>query len=269
MDQSNKKRVRTLTALQPNAGIRAQYKKQIKALLKEMNDSFLYWLLSEYKKQENKIVQDSATDDIFKRHKELSKRWRTRWDKETNKFVLRFIEKSQKDAKFRITRRFKNVGISVDIKNNSRVTAVTKALINDNVNLIKTISSNYLDQVFGIVMRGVANGANVNFIKREILKRYDISERRANFIANDQSFKANQAIQRSYDEQLGIKKGVWVHRGGLKTSRYTHYKMNGKEFDLTGDNKGLYDSDVDRNVMPAELYGCRCTYHPVLPDNLK
>lgn len=64
---------------------------------------------------------------------------------------------------------------------------------------------------------------------------------------------------------LGFEKATWIHVPGEFTSRQTHIKFNGREFDLT---EGLFDTDVERNVFPAELWYCRCIMRGIIPAEL-
>ncbi len=259
--------MQTLSNLNTSASLTAEYKREMDKLLKEMKKSVDYWLLLKYRENEDAIVQDSVFSSIDDQFNKLYSRWYRVYERFANKFAPKFIRRVTHDTRTRITQEFRKSGFKISrFANNKQYTNIANALVTENVNLIKTIASQYLDQVQGIVMRGITNGHDVKLIQKELKKRYDITERRANFIASDQTHKATQAIQRTCDSQLGITQGVWVHRAGDKSSRLTHQKMDGKVFDL---NKGLYDSDVKRDVLPAELWGCRCTYHRVLPDLLR
>lgn len=261
------KNLQTLSNLNTSASLTAQYKKEMDKLLKEMKRNVNYWLLKTYGKHEEAITQDSAFSSVDEQFNKLYTRWYKIYERFAKRFAPSFIKSVTHDTRTRITREFKNSGFKISrFANNRHYTNVANALVTENVNLIKTIATQYLDNVQGIVMRGISMGHDVKFIQQALKDRYDITERRANFIASDQTHKATQAIQRTCDEQLGITQGVWVHRAGSKSSRLTHQKMAGKLFDL---NKGLYDSDVKRDVLPAELWGCRCTYHRVLPDLLR
>ena len=261
-----KKKIKTLTALQVNAGIRAAYRKELEKQLQDMHNSVIYWLLATYKQEEPKIAQDGVFESITERFNWLKKRWMSAWNKFASLSAKRFVTKTKKDAEIRINNSFKKAGVSLAVKNTHALSAVSKSLIAENVKLIKTIPQQYLDDVYGIVMRGIQQGNNVRQINKEIKSRYQISERRAKTIAIDQSNKAIQAIQRTNDLDLGITKGKWRHHGGQKTSRLTHARFDGQEFDLTGPDKGLYDSDVGHRVLPGELWNCRCTYLRVIPE---
>lgn len=54
-----------------------------------------------------------------------------------------------------------------------------------------------------------------------------------------------------------------VHIPSAKMSRETHKNFDGKKFDL---NKGMYDPDVRKWIMPGELINCNCRFKLVLPE---
>ena len=158
----------------------------------------------------------------------------------------------------------KDAGFTVKMKASTRaMNDVERALLLENYNIIKSIPQQYITEVTGLVMRSASTGRDVEFLADELHKRYEITRRRAEFIARDQSNKATEALKRVQDKELGITEGIWVHVPGKKTSRHTHQLMNGKKFVIT---EGLYDSDVKRKVLCGELPGCQCTYRAVIPE---
>lgn len=256
-----------LRAIQPNAGVRAYYRRRLKRELEAMQRSIAYWLEAAYKAREGEIVQDaSPTNDILSRFKALQRRWLRRWNWLASWLPQRVIDRTERTTTVSMAEAFKAAGFTVKMDNSRVFNSVTQALIAENVALIKSIPQQYLSDVEGIVTRGVSMGKDLHYITEELHKRYDITRRRAAFIARDQMDKASMSIQKARDEQLGITEGIWVHLPGQKTSRATHIAMNGKRFPLQGPNAGLYDSAVKKNVMPAELPGCRCVYRRVLPE---
>lgn len=138
---------------------------------------------------------------------------------------------------------------------------VVTASITQNVNLIKTISQQYLNGVQGAVMRSITTGRGLADLIPYLEKQKGISARRARFIARDQTVKAYNAINRSRLDSVGLKKAEWLHTSGSRHPRKSHIAMNGKIFNIS---EGLYDSEVGRNVNPSELYGCNCRYIPVI-----
>lgn len=88
-----------------------------------------------------------------------------------------------------------------------------------------------------------------------------ITEKELARIVISETNRLNAEVQRANAKSIGITRGVWIHRWGQFTYRPTHKAMNGQEFDL---DVGIYDSDVGRNVKPAELAWCRCGFRLIL-----
>ena len=253
-----------LRAIQPNAGVRAWYRKRLIKELDAMQRSIAYWLESAYHKREDEIVGDaSPAHDLLSVFRSSMNRWTRRWNILAGWLGERVVTRVDDSTTTAMKEAFKAAGFTVKFDATRNMNSVTQALIAENVNLIKSIAQQYLTEVEGIVTRGVSMGRDLGYISEELGKRYDITKRRAKLIARDQTDKASQAIQRVRDEKLGITEGIWMHIPGQHTSRATHVAMNGKRFKL---NEGLYDSAVKRNVLPGELVACRCTYRAVLPE---
>lgn len=278
-----KRKPQTIRSVSANAGVIAWYKRRLRKELAEMHHSVCYWLEAVYKARESEIVGDklahesvivgdaSPTASLLERFREVSRRWLKRWNLLAGWLAKSAVGKAKSTTDVSLKNAFKAAGFTVKFQASRELNTVSRALIAENVNLIKNkMVRPYLADVEGIVLRGVSMGRNLKYIREELDKRYDITTKRANLIARDQLDKATQAIQRTRDKEIGITEGIWVHMPGQYTSRETHKSdaMNGQRFKLDGDDKGLFDPDpkVARNVLPSELPGCRCVYRCILPD---
>ena len=254
-----KRHPQTIRSVSANAGVIAWYKRRLRKELAEMHHSVCYWLEAVYKARESEIVGDaSPTVSLLERFREVSRRWLRRWNLLAGWLAKSAIGKAKSTTDVSLKNAFRAAGFTVKFQASRELNTVSRALIAENVNLIKKIPQQYLSDVEGIVLRGVSMGRNLKYIREELDKRYDITTKRANLIARDQLDKATQAIQRTRDKEIGITEGIWVHMPGQKTSRETHIAMNGKQFKLEGDDKGLFDPDprVARKVLPGELVAC-------------
>lgn len=242
---------KVIRAIKPNAGIRAKYRKRLVSLLDEMQRSVVWWLRAEYRKQETRIAQDaSPASDLQDRLKSLFRYWTKRWRESAESFAREFVGSTRRRTEAGMRQALKDAGFTVRMEGSRAMSDVARALFEENVNLIKSIPQHYFTEVTGLVQRSASMGRDVEFLTDELHKRYEITRRRAEFIARDQSNKATEALKRVQDKELGITEGIWVHVPGKKTSRHTHQLMNGKKFVIT---EGLYDSDVKRKVLCGEL----------------
>lgn len=261
-----------LRAIPVNAGVQAYYRKRLIKELRAMHKSVSYWVLTHYRMNEAEITgvaQDaSPVKDILKAFRHSMKAWLKRWDWLASWLAPRVVGKVNGTTTRSMAEAFKAAGMTVRFDPKRSLNDITAALIAENVALIKSIPDRYFSEIEGIVTRGVSMGNDLGYIASELHKRYKITERRAKMIARDQMDKANQAIQRTRDLSLGITEGIWVHMPGQYTSRQTHIAMHGKRFKFDGppNERGLYDSAVKHNVLPASEPMCRCVYRAVLPD---
>lgn len=90
---------------------------------------------------------------------------------------------------------------------------ILQATIAENVGLIKSIHTAYFSEVQTIVMQGVKNGRDMNYIRKELVDRFRISERKAKLIARDQTNKAMQSISRARSLEAGIQEATKRYGG--------------------------------------------------------
>ena len=115
-----------------------------------------------------------------------------------------------------------------------------------------------------LVVNWIYEGRNKDYILNQIENMADLRGK-ADAIVLQITLMTNQAIQRQNMLDLGFKSAKWIHVPGEFTSRKTHKNFNGQMFDLT---EGLFDTDVQRNVFPCELWYCRCVMKGIIPKEL-
>lgn len=255
---------KVIRAIKPNAGIRAKYRRRLLSLIDEMQRSVVWWIRAEYRRQEARIARDaSPASDLQGRLTRLFRYWMKRWRDSAESFARDFVDSTRRRTEASMKQALKDAGFTARMDGNRAMNDVARALFEENVNLIKSIPQHYFTEVTGLVQRSASMGRDVEFLADELHKRYEITRRRTEFIARDQSNKATEALRRVRDKELGITEGIWVHVPGKKTSRHTHRLMNGKTFIIA---EGLYDPDAKRKVLCGELPGCQCTYRAVIPE---
>jgi uncharacterized protein with gpF-like domain len=141
-----------------------------------------------------------------------------------------------------------------------------QAAIGENVGLIKSIASEHLTQVEGLVMRHMQTGRDLGALTSDLTERYDITKKRASFIARDQANKMTAVINRTRQNELGITQARWKHSGAGKHPRLSHLaagRDNGGKGVLYDVAKGcLIDGEY---IWPGQLPNCRCTSQSVIP----
>lgn len=268
--QNKPRRIRhskTLPPLRPSAGIEAWYRRELHKNIRLMQDSVFWWLRAVYRSRESEIVAEDASParEIWDDLKRTMNRWQKHFDELGEKLARRFVGRLSKAERTRFEQALKNAGWTVKFHTPRGMNDIMQSGIIENVNLIKSIPKQYLTEVQSLVNVGIQNGKDLDFITKELHKRFEITERRANMIARDQNNKITAALDRKHAEYLGITDAVWVYTYGSKEPRHTHVEMDGKRFKLT---EGLYDPNphVMRKIQPAELVNCRCMYRMLLPE---
>ena len=149
--------------------------------------------------------------------------------------------------------------------------------IEDNVNLIKTIPSKYFDKIGKAVeLRTVGKMSRGALVKR-IKELGNVTQRRAELIADDQTAKVTERMMLARCRNAGIKRVMWLHSSISMHPRDYHKtrwdghtgKLNGKPNGLNGyifpiDKPPVIDRKTGERGYPAQLINCKCYLTPVL-----
>ncbi len=143
---------------------------------------------------------------------------------------------------------------------------ISRAIVAENVSLIKSIPAKYLDDVTGAVMRSITTGKGLVDLVPELKKYEGITERRANNIAFDQTRKAYSTISKEKLQANGIKQFEWLHSAGGSKPRESHIRISGEIFSF----ENLEAEQATRGVpaqdrgIPGYPINCRCRMLPIL-----
>lgn len=259
-----------------NISLQVWYRKELLKQVRKMAEKTEKELVKAWRQNTPKMTleaEQAVTDSIMcdaspaaslaKVLNSLQYYFRTHFQTLADRVSRKFATRAESGASVSLKSILKEEGFTVNFRLTRQMNDILQAVIAENVGLIKSIPSEYFSQIQTIVMQGVKNGRDLEYIKSELLKRYQITERRAQIIARDQTNKATQAISRSRVMETGITTARWVHIPGAKTSRETHKAFDGQIFDI---RKGMYDKDVGRYVQPGELINCNCRFRLVVPS---
>ena len=178
-----------------------------------------------------------------------------------NELINRILRESGASCKSSLKPLFEDVTISLE-NMTPAMKEIFQASVNQGVDLIKSIPPQYFDRISGDVMRTITTPtSSLKELSRNLSKYGEMSYRRANNIALDQTRKAYQSFNRQMIADSGIKKAIWLHSGGSFHPRHKHKAFDGKEFDLS---KGAPVGDDGGYVFPAQEPYCRCTFIPVI-----
>lgn len=251
-------RQKTLKPIYPNAGIERELKQSLIDLIDEMQASIVYWLSAAYKANEPRLAMDALpAKELQTRTKKLRKRWQKKFDDEAGGLAIRFSGKIKRQVEYNLAKQ-----MAVKFNYTDKMRDVMQATVGEQVGLIKSIAEEHLSDVEQIVMRSVANGRDLQYLTEELMKRYNLTKKRAAMIALDQNNKATGQIVAARQLELGITKAVWVHSGGGKKPRQSHVKAGREKLEFTIREGALIDGSY---IKPGELINCRCVSRAILP----
>lgn len=261
----------TFGRMHPNAGYAAQYRREIRKLIRAMHEDTRreIWALYDVaakdakpKKGKRKTLVDAMAV--------LRKRWYKVFEKRAREMSRWLAGRVMKRTRKDIMNQLKAIGLAITPNYSDSEKVLINNIVQNGVDLIKTIPRDYLREVQEVVGQAVKQGGDRHAIWENIKDKFDHpliqteeqAERRAELIAGDQVQKATQEFALNNAQAYGATKGEWIHIPGEKTSRITHIHFDGEVFDL---NKGLYDDDVGEYVLPGQLIYCRCTFQAIFP----
>lgn len=252
----------TVEAVRPNAGLTAGFQKKLDRLIDEMQASLDYWLMAAYRANEPRMAQDEAPAvSIGRTMKRLSRKWQSRFDDFASKAGADYAKAAKEQADRAFREHLKKVGFTVEFHTTPAVNDILQAAIAENVSLIKSIASEHLTDVEGIVMRSVTAGRDLHTLAKELEDRYGVTKRRAATIARQQNEAATSHINRARQTELGIVEAIWKHsRGSEKHPRPSHLAADGEKYKVS--EGMLLDGEY---ILPGVLINCRCYSKSIIP----
>ena len=247
---------KALPPVRPNAGIAAIYRKKLRALILEMQASYVHFLKAQYRRAPPVMAQDESPAKALERElRRLGVQWRKKFEAAAPALAAWFAKSASRRSDAALRQILKDAGISVEFQMTRAMRDILNATVAANVSMIKSIGSEYHTQIEGLVMRSMTAGRDLGTLAKELQVRYGVTERRAALIAFTQNQMATSAMQRARQTELGIDEAIWLHSHAGKTPRPTHLANDGKRYKIS---EGFFDPDpkVRRRIWPGELINC-------------
>ncbi|MBD2785388.1 hypothetical protein ID858_07810 [Xenorhabdus sp. DI] len=148
-------------------------------------------------------------------------------------------------------------------------TDIEKA-IKENVELIKSIQTDFINDIGGKVFTNLTKGGRHENLVSLIRERGQVTQGRAKFIARDQTAKLNAALTEARNKALGLDLYDWGGAGDER-ERNSHLVLNGKTCKYS--DPTVYSDDGGKTWKkrksiggfegnPGEDYQCRCVALP-------
>ncbi len=272
-----------LAAIRPNAGITIQFQQKLDKLIDEMHRSLLYWLSAAYRANEPstlksgavkpdsgavvaQLANDASSASILNTiMARLTKRWTQKFNEAAKPMADYYAQASKDRTDASLRAALKKAGLTVEFKVTPEIQDIITASVNNNVQSIKSIPSEHLNDVAQIVQRCVQEGRNLGGLQAELIERYGITKRRASLIASMSNNQASAMIERQRAQELGIEEAQWVHSNAGRHPRHEHVDWHGKMFNM---HEGMWSNVSGKYVWPGTDYNCRCTKRMMMKTNV-
>lgn len=149
------------------------------------------------------------------------------------------------------------IDLSAYLRNSPNIVERVNELTVSNIQLIKSIRTQYLDKVQNAVMQAMIRGSLNKDLAAQIKDLGKTTEKRAMFIARDQSSKLNAALTQARHEEVGIKKYMWSASLDERV-RESHAEKDGQIFE--------YSNPPADTGHPGHDFNCRCVQIPVFDE---
>jgi len=161
-------------------------------------------------------------------------------------------------------------GVDV-IGNDPNLSGRVGNFIAENVALIKSIPSQFFDDVEKQIMRAVSNGASAEQLAAVLKDRFGVAEDRARFIARDQVGKFFGQVTEARQRSMGVTKYVWRTSNDERV-RPEHAAREGEVFEWSSPPEGGHPGE-DFQCFPGETVltpssGVQKLYRRRITDNL-
>ena len=255
------------TPLKPSHAARIYYQNALKKAVDRMRKDYQNTIDRELKPAAKMAAQDSVStlgaSLLF-----LDKKWGGVFSKLSRKLANNVVGKVDKAAELDLNGSLASLsGLAIKTpKLPQKMIGVIQAATRVNVDLIRSIQSQYHDKVFQAIMPNIGDAQQIKGeAQRLVSKVYFIGETvgdRAALIASDQTRKLSSAINVARMKSAGVKRGQWMHSGGSLDPRDLHVQYDGQIFDL--DDPPIIDAKTGERGWPGQLLNCRCALKPVI-----
>lgn len=259
------------TALNYPAGVQARYSAKLTGLTRRMTDDVEKSVCALFKTPAAKkfFAQDdtiSGQAGILMRA--LTSKWESIFKVRARPLAQGMADQSDKASKTALHQSLQELSGGLSLKTSimtGDLANVMKAVVHENVSLIKSIPQQYLTQVQGAVMRSISQGNGLQDLVPFFEKQKGISARRAKNIALDQTRKAYNGFNKGRMTAIGIDEYEWLHTGGEQKPRPLHEEMDGQIYSLK--NPPVLDYDTGERGIPGQLVNCKCRMRPIVRFN--
>ena len=245
-----------IAGVRPNAGVRAMYQRELLRLVNAMCAAVDNTLLPIYK---TRMGLDATLQATLRR---LSKRWQGSFDNMAGTISEAFANNVLRHSDLAFQAALSKGGFTVPFRPTKPILQKVRGITRDNVDLIKSIPSEFFGAIHADVFESVKSGRDLAGLTEKLHERYAITRRRAAFISRDQNNKATAQIHKLRQLDLGIEEGIWHHTAASLQPREEHAEFDGERYSIA---EGHDFENGSGPVQPGEDYNCGCFGSSVIP----
>ncbi|WP_347220266.1 phage minor head protein [Chryseobacterium sp.] len=232
-------------------------------MIDAMSKSVEYHLSLEYAAHPPAMAMDATPATIMRdAMRKLTGRWLRNFNDLADRLADEVADRAQGAVDRVMNSQLRKAGFSIKFKQTEQMRDAFSSVVGENVGLIKSIPAKYLSDVEGDVMRSVQAGRNVRQLQTDLLKRYDLTKKRAAFIAQDQNNKATHVMEKARRLSIGINEAEWQHSGGGNEPRPLHVEAGREKRRYNVAQGCLIDGEY---IMPGEKPRCKCQSRAIIP----
>lgn len=259
-------KVLTAAPVMPNAGLRAEYEQKLEAMLDSLGKRLVPVFTGAwgdlYELQFNSaLAQDASYAVMIADYERRMAEALEAMELEAACMAEWFATSASKHASTALAHNVSAaIGGRVALQMSPEVTRRTMEIVNENAGLIRSIASQYTEQLTEAMAASVTAGRDLGGLYKALTERMGVAQSRAKLIATDQNNKATSAIDRLRKQELGITQSLWKHIPVAKQPRPSHMKADGA---IYNNIEGcLIDGKL---IWPGEEINCHCISRAVIP----
>ncbi|MFP0547900.1 phage minor head protein [Acinetobacter baumannii] len=142
--------------------------------------------------------------------------------------------------------------------------AIYQQLLNEQVNLIKSLPLGAAQRVQDLATRSVIEGMRASEIAGLILATGEVTKSRANTIARTEISRAQTTFTQARAKNLKSEGYIWRTSEDADV-RHDHQELNGKF--IPWDEPPIADKRTGARAHAGCIYNCRCYPEPVIPED--
>lgn len=266
-DQRKPKHLRG-TALNPNLSLERRYYHEMASLIRQMSafvEADIHKLFVSEPAQQFYAEDSMLSSQAKIVTNELMRKFQKVFNLASKPLAQRMTVQADQSSALALKSSLKQLSGGLTLKIDvltGELNEILNATVTENVGLIKSIPTQYLQQVQGGVMRSITTGNGLQDLVPFLQRQEGITLRRARIIARDQTRKAFSNINFARMEKLGVTEYEWLHSAGGQAPRKLHIGYTGRIFRV--DQPPIIDEKTGQRGKPGDLINCRCRAIPVI-----